>query len=291
MLRPAYAARIASLSARGRALLATNVLAAFGLASAIIQFVGQLFPNLLPDPATVTLVSVVACLVWGVTRAYPRHSVRRDFKQPEMTIVVEVGDIFAQADAHLVIGFSDTFDTSVAGNEIISESSLQGQLLSRCYEGDPDALDRDLDHALRGISPLRQESVENKPSGKRERYPIGTVAVLDQPPRVVFAVAYSTMGNDLIARAKLDDIWHSLNMLWDAIYRHAQLETVAMPLIGSGLARVDYIERESLLKMIILSFVASSRQRLVCKELRVIVSAKDLDRINMLEVHAFLRNL
>ncbi|HCT80380.1 MAG TPA: hypothetical protein DGG94_08025 [Micromonosporaceae bacterium] len=275
---------------RGRTLVVTSVLAAFGLASAVIQFVGQLFPSSLPAPTVVTLVSIVVCLAWGLARAYPRESFRREFKQPEMTVVVEVGDIFAQTDAHLVVGFSDTFDTSVT-DKVIHGSSLQGQLLGRLYRGDGMALDRDLGLALRETMPLLQEREQNKPSGKLERYPIGTVAVLDRPHQRVFAVAYSRMGNDLIARANLDDIWHSLNRLWEAIYQHAQRETVAMPLIGSGLARVDHIERESLLKMIILSFVASSRQRLVCKELRVIIWPPDLDRINMLEVNAFVRNL
>jgi Domain of unknown function (DUF6430) len=286
-----YAIRTIFGTTRGRVLVLANALAAFGLASAVIQFVGQLSPHLLPSATLVTFTSISICLAWGVIRAYPRSSVQRRFKHPEMTVVVEVGDIFAHVDAHLAIGFSDTFDTAVEQDLVIHRSSLQGQLLTRVYNDDIEALDRDLDQALRAVSRVRQEPGQRKPQGKRSRYPIGTVAVLGTPQRRVFAVAYSRMGNDLIARATLDDIWNSLNRLWDAIFRNAQRGVVAMPLVGSGLARIDYLERESVLKMIILSFVASSRQRLVCREMRIIIWPSDLDRINMLEVDAFLRNL
>jgi hypothetical protein len=224
-------------------------------------------------------------------RAYPRERLRHEFKQPEMTIIVEVGDLFAETMAHLVVGFSDTFDTTVNEEGVIDSSSVQGQMLRRLYHGERTVLDRDLKIALKDAPIVSQERSESKVSGKLDRYAIGTVAVLKQQDRQVFAIAYSRMGNDLIARATLDDLWHSLNQLWDAIYQHGQRGTVAMPLIGSGLARVDYIERESLLKIVILSFVARSRQRLVCKELRIILCATDLDKINMLEINAFVRNL
>ena len=43
--------------------------------------------------------------------------------------------------------------------------------------------------------------------------------------------------------------------------------------------------------MMILSFVANSRQQDVCKELVVIVHRKDYEKIDMLEVRAFLHTL
>jgi hypothetical protein len=289
--RSTYGLKAIFMTTRGRISFLANVLVAFGLVSAIVQFLGQFFPNLLPSAGTVTAVSVLLCLAWGVFRAYPRRTIRRQFKHPEMSVVVEVGDVFDQVDAHLVVGFTDTFDTLVTGDHVIHRTSVQGQLLARWFEGDQEALDLEVAGALSAVTPVGRETPETKPDGKLTRYPIGTVAVLGTPQRRLFAVAYGRMGNDLIVRSTLDDIWHSLNNLWESIYLNAHREAVAMPLIGSGLARINHLERESLLKLIVMSFVANSRQRLICHELRLIVWPPDLDRVNLIEVEAFIRNL
>lgn len=267
-----------------------NAMAAFGGIAAALQFTGQFFSLDFPDPALVTAGSVGLCLVWGLVRARPMPRVRQEFRHPDMAVVVEEGDLFEQG-AHLVVGFCDTFDTDPAGGVLINESSVQAQLLLRRYQGDVRRLDAELSAALGGIAPVAREEREHKPLGKTDRYPIGTVAVLGERPRLVFASAYSHLGNDYVANSSVQELWFSLNRLWDAVHRHAQRECVAMPLIGSGLARMDYLDQESLLRLILLSFVARSREGAICRELRVVVRPADLGRINMPEVAAFLRTL
>lgn len=58
-------------------------------------------------------------------------------------------------------------------------------------------------------------------------------------------------------------------------------------LVGSELPQISSLDRESLLKMVILSFVANSRQQNVCKNLTIVVHRRDYERIDMLEVRAF----
>jgi hypothetical protein len=99
------------------------------------------------------------------------------------------------------------------------------------------------------------------------------------------------MGNDLIARSSVDDLWLSLSALWESVFEEAQHGTIAMPLIGSGLARVDLLERQNLLRIILLSFLARSRKAVVCRELRVIIWPGDRHLIDMLEAEIFLRTL
>ncbi|MFE0510803.1 macro domain-containing protein [Streptomyces sp. NPDC058964] len=64
-----------------------------------------------------------------------------------------------------------------------------------------------------------------------------------------------------------------------------------MPLVGSGLSRIDHLDRDSLLRLILMSFVARSGEGAVCRELRLVVRPADLERIGMREVAAFLRRL
>ncbi|MBQ0828868.1 macro domain-containing protein [Streptomyces tagetis] len=265
-------------------------MAAFGGISAVIQFVGQLFPEALPAAAPLTAASVLLCLAWGLVRSRPVVAVRQEFRRPNMAVTVGPGDLFDEP-AHLVVGFSDTFDTDVRGGLVISDGSVQGQMLARRYDGDAARLDAELDAALRAARPVARESREDKPHGKRDRYPIGTVAVLGSRPRLVFAVAYSRIGNDLVARSSTEELWLSLNRVWDAVYRHGQLDCVALPLIGSGLSRLHGLDEESLLRLILLSFITRSRERMICRELRVVLRPAELGRIDLAEVSAFLRVL
>ncbi|MFI6033125.1 macro domain-containing protein [Streptomyces sp. NPDC051315] len=277
-------------SRRGRRLFAGSVLVAFGAVSAVVQFVDQMFPALLSRPGLVTAGSVALCLAWGLARARPQVAVRQEFGRPGMTVVVEEGDLFDQP-GHLVVGFTDTFDTLVDDGVVINDDSVQGQLLARRFDGDARRLDAELDAALAGVTAVARESARDKPRGKRDRYPIGTVAVLGSRPRLVFAVAYSRMGNDCVASSGVQDLWQGLDRLWDAVHRHAQLERVTMPLAGAGLARLHDLDEDSLLRLILLSFVVHSWERAVCRELRVVIRPGELGRIDLAEAGAFLASL
>ncbi|MFC9467163.1 macro domain-containing protein [Streptomyces coelicoflavus] len=238
-----------------------------------------------------TLVSVIALSgLWAIWRSIPRYSVERQFKQSGFSVVVRVGDLFAET-ADLVIGFTDTFDTSTERGDIVSPRSVQGQLLSKVFRGDVAALDSSLLAPLRDTPTVAVESESSKPRGKRVRYPIGTVAAIVHEGRTYYGVAYSRLGNDLVAKSSVDYLWRGLGNLWTAVAAHGHLEPVAIPIIGSDLAKVSSLGREGLLKMILLSFVAESRANLVSRQLTVVIAPGDADEVNMLEVQAFLDTL
>lgn len=193
-------------TARGRTLLAANVLIAFGLISAVVQFAGQVFGVKFSHPGPVTGVLLGLCVVWGFTRSYPRSRIERQFAHPDLTVVIKVGDLLDE-QAHLVVGFSDTFDTDSDADVILNRSSLQGQLLARVYGGDRARLDGELSKALAHVTPVSVETRAAKQKGKLKRYPIGTVALIRPSDRRVYAVAYSRMGADPTAHSSMNDPW------------------------------------------------------------------------------------
>ena len=290
MAKPPEPRRRFRPSRRAYRLFAGNVLAAFGAVSAATQFLGQLFPTGLPHPGAMTFATLGLCVAWGVVRLPSRTQVHRTFKHPRMSVRIETGDLFERAE-HLVVGFCDTFDTTISPDGPVHPASVQGQLLARLYGGDSPRLDQDLSAALAGIRPASMERRRLKPTGKLARYPVGTVALLDDGPRRVFAVAYSRLGNDGMARSSIEELWLSLNRLWDAVYRHGQQDAVAVPLLGAGLARLDFLHQEDILRLILLSFVTRSRERRICRELTVVIGPADAREIDMPEVAAFLRTL
>jgi hypothetical protein len=272
----------------GRKVLITNSLVAFGVIAGGIEFLATLFHSFPPHPAVTFAATLVVCAAWGFARAFPRFSLRHRMTTANITLNIVVGDLFAQ-DTHIVIGFSDTFDTSVADEQIINSSSLQGQLLHRVYADDQQRLDTELATALSAAEPAGKESRADKPYGKLARYPIGTVAVLGKPQRLIFAVAYGRMGNDMVTRSPVKDLWYCFDELWEAVYLKGQRGPVSVPLMGTGLARIDSLDPENLLRLILLSFVSYSRTGLVSQELRIVIQPADATRIDLLSLREFLR--
>ncbi|MDX2695777.1 hypothetical protein Sipo8835_23420 [Streptomyces ipomoeae] len=274
----------------GLVLLGRNCAVQFGLLAGAAQLVFTLWPDAdLPRWPTFLGIAGLAALIATLV-SLPRNRISRDFTHPDITVTVEVGDLFDHR-CHLVIGFTDTFDTDTADESLVSRRSVQGQFLHRVYDGDVTTLDARLDEALADVTPVRTEARTEKRLGKLERYPIGTVAVVKDSGRAFFCTAYGRMNNDLMVGCGTEQLWNSLARLWDAVRRHGHRDEVAMPITGSDLARINNMDHASLLKMILLSFVAHSRAQGVCGSLTIVVHPQDYYRIDMLELGVFLRSL
>ncbi|MFJ8363059.1 macro domain-containing protein [Streptomyces sp. NPDC093984] len=277
-------------SRRGWAHLSANFSFAFAALAGIVQLILAVRPiAALQGTRTIVGLTALSCF-WAVVRSLPRDSVSRRFNHPNFSVAVKVGDLFAER-SDLIIGFTDVFDTSIEGGDIISPGSVQGQLLEKVFHGDVSSLDAALATSLRDSPVEGSESAVDKPRGKRDRYRIGTVAVIPHGGSRYYCVAYSRMSNDLIAQSSVDYLWRSLSNVWSTIASHGHLDPVAIPIFGSDLARVGNLGRESLLKMIILSFVAASRVTLVSRRLTVVIYPSDADEVNLHEVQAFLSSL
>jgi hypothetical protein len=207
-------------------------------------------------------------------------------------LTVSVGDLFAAPDSDLVVGFTDTFDTSTRGNLVISADSLQGQLLTRLYGGDRQELERQLRRALAGVPEAARETRRDKRHGKLVRYPIGTVATLRNGNRNIFCVAYSRLGNDLVARSTVSRLDESLDRLWEALYRKGGYGEVSIPLVGSGRSRISILDHQDLLELIVRSFARAIRQGTpVCRELRITLTPAQVEKIDLDRVRRLLSAL
>lgn len=270
-----------------------NSLVAFGLFSGLLQFVLALWTSVRISEQTrwiVLLIMLGGSIVFSVIKSWPQHEVSRNFRYLGIRVTVRVGDLFEQP-THIVIGVTDVFDTDTTENVIINEESIQGQFLHRVYGGHRARLDDDITAALSGFPVESSESSAVKPLGKRNRYPIGTVAVLGSSERRYFLGAYSRMQNNLISVSSADYIWHCLSAIWETAYVYGQRRPISVPVIGSDLARGVHLDHENLVKLILLSFVARSRRGILCKELAIVIHPKHLQNINMLEIEAFMRRL
>jgi Domain of unknown function (DUF6430) len=222
---------------------------------------------------------------WASAEVSRRISIPAKDGSPAAEILIKTGDLFGEP-SDIVVSFSDTFDTDTqvfeSGRVVISSSSLQGQLVDRMYDGDSRALDRDLRSALASTQVKSLESRRKKPLGKLKRYEIGVIAVLEHPERRIFAVAVSRMGNNLIARSSYQFLEKSLENLWEEI-RKRGCDSVAMPIIGSGLARTG-VSSYNLYDLITSSFRAHTQMRPICPQLRIIIHPSDRETIREIDL-------
>ncbi len=227
-------------------------------------------------------LSIVLAFIYS----FPRKSFSRPFTYPNVEIKVMSGDILKQ-NGHLVIGFCDTFDTEIG--RIISNNSLQGKFLSQIYSNDCKRLDHEIETALEKES---FELDEAKKEGKNKRYKIGTTIVLHEHNRKFFCCAYSRMGEDLKASSNIHNLWDSLYGIWNKLRHEGELKTVAMPVIGTSLARVGEISSYTLaIKLILLSFIINSRIEPISKELVIVIQEDDVKKADLLEIKDFIGSL
>ncbi|WP_415880989.1 macro domain-containing protein [Mycobacterium intracellulare] len=83
-----------------------------------------------------------------------------------------------------------------------------------------------------------------------------------------------------------------LNQLWAEIGRSSNGRTVCMPVVGGGMSRMSSIvPTQDSLRFTILSFMFASRRQRVCEELRIVLRPEDYDKLDRLELQAFLTSL
>lgn len=258
-----------------------------GAISAVIQFILIIFPEyaknfqgLIP----ITIIAIIS-LIFGIFRSWPRP-IEMEYSTPNTKIKIIKGDLLDQ-DGHLVIGICNTFDTETP--HIVSKNSLLGQSIDKLFGGDIRKLDNLLDQALARKSFNNREPIKE---GKNKQYPLGTVAIVEHSPRLIFFSAYCQMSDRNEAFGTVDSVWQSLLSLWDAQSERGNHQPISIPVIGGGQARMSSVlPAQDSIKLIVLSFMFASRKHKVTDELRIIIQPNDYDRLDRMELQSFLASL
>ncbi|MDO8524697.1 MAG: DUF6430 domain-containing protein [bacterium] len=259
-------------------------LIALGVLSLFLDIIVIVWPDSFQYGWRGFLLIILLIFALAVFRAFPRRCLSVKFFYPDTAITLKVGNIFDQK-GHLILGFSDTFDTDI-GNIICGES-IQGQFLAQVYNNDRKRLDNDLERAL-SSDPFSIDNTKTK--GKNRRYKIGTVAVLPGEKRKFFCCAYSKMGVDLKAYSDINNLWDSLINLWVKIRIEGEQKNIFIPVIGTNLARVPGISHSLPIKLLVFSFIVNSRVEPISKELIIMIGEKDLEKVDLLEIGDFIKS-
>ncbi|MET8363095.1 macro domain-containing protein [Micromonospora sp. NPDC005194] len=266
-------------------MFATHMFSCVGLIAVLFGLYDVLEPNAISKIHFPFLLAVLLlAALYAAIRSYPRP-VSQAYSKPNTEIRIVEGDLFSQED-NLVIGMTTTFDSQIP--HVIHPHSIQGQFLHRVYSNDVAALDIDLEQGLAQHRPIGQ--IE-KP-GKKTRYATGTVVTIQHQRKHYFCVAYGEMDEANQAHATMDGIWRSLENLWREVGARANGDPVAIPVVGGGLARLSQIlPAQDSIRFIAMSFIFASRHARICDRLDIVVRPEDVERLDMLELQAFLKSL
>jgi Domain of unknown function (DUF6430) len=236
----------------------------------------------------VLLISVFALVIACVT-LIPKIRVSSKIKQRDMTISIEIGDVFDTSDV-LVIGTNRTFDTSLE-NELISLRSIQGQF-TKLYYSSVTHLDAELDAQLRNES-FEQLNQSDKSIGKLKCYEYGTVARVNSSKRTTYFLAMVTMNTHGVATCSIEDLRASLSGLWQHISeKGGGLPNLRIPVLGTGFGKLIH-PRQSVIKEILRSLVAASSSDRFCDQCSIVISVSDYlnHQIDLDELGDFLKYL
>ena len=254
-----------------------------GILSIFIDIIAIEWPGSLKYGWEGFAVIILLSIISAVVISFPSKNFSIRFSYPDTIVSIKVGDIFDQ-EGHLVLGFSDTFDTEIG--RIICRESVQGQFLERVYNNDVARLDGDLTQAL---SADQFVSDNSKTVGKNKRYKVGTTAVLAGESRKYFCCAYSKMGSDLKACSDINNLW-ILDCLWAKVRLEGEQKKIFMPVVGTNLSRVPGVSYSLPIKLLILSFIVNSRIEPISKDLTIVINDQDMEKVDLLEIKDYIES-
>jgi len=230
---------------------------------------------------------VISGLVWAIIRCRPKDCFSYKLKGRDAVVEIRVSDI-TKIQGALVIPVNTTFDTDINGR-IMNAQSVQGSFTRKFFKSNIAELDRIIEEQLeKEAVPLENFGTE-KP-GKDKVYPNGTVVTITRDTRVFYLLASSRINRNGRATGEQHDLRIALEKLWIYIRESGDKSTIAIPVIGTGNARLP-ISRDDVVRMIIKSYVNSCGSKTYCEKLIIVIHPQDVEKykINLNDLDAFLK--
>lgn len=233
-----------------------------------------------------TFVLICACVIVSFLKNKVALKYEYFLNGSDVKINLQVTDVL-RSEAAIVIPTNSTFDT-IMEDEFISINSVQGQFQMQYFENNLRTLDSLLEEGLKDIP---YEMIDKK-IGKCKRYPIGTVSKITYDKKHFYFVAIADINEyGKTINTKFENIQASLEGIWRQLESRGHLETLAIPLIGTGKAGIKEATREKVIKEIVFSFIASAQERKITEKLEICVHPSDLEHndLQLRELDEYLR--
>ena len=203
---------------------------------------------------------------------------------PDIVISLRVCDALKN-DGAVIIPTNTTFDTSM-DDEFISKYSLQGQFQTKYFRDKLSILDQKIEEGLYDKKPI---ILKDERKTKKNRYPIGTVCRISERNKRAYLLADSDINEKGIPiNVEACNIAKALVNLWDSLAIIGNQETYSVPLVGTGKARVRDASRDEIVRTIILTFLAATKEHKITEHLIICIHPSDFEKIHWEELCDFL---
>jgi len=238
----------------------------------ILMFV--LTPGIQNQIKDYCLYAIIVAFFLGILLNRPKLSVTQQLPLMDVNIEIRVADIFDLEGAY-VIGTNTTFDTEI-GNDLISETSIQGQFTKRFF------------HHYKELDDILNSRLANKPStilpsvkkGKHESYEMGTVVKITTIRGSAYLLVMATLNENGVANTTLEDIKISLSQLWNFISMNGGTEPIIIPILGSKYGRLTE-KRDQIINEIAKSFILACATRKFTEKLIIVIHPIDYIKWNL----------
>jgi Domain of unknown function (DUF6430) len=250
---------------------------AFSIIQTIIRGVSLFVPGIsISGPIPFAAVIVIS-VSWGLKKVWKPSRIELPIANSATVIEVVFGDLFTQEGIR-AIAVNNFFDSELG--KPISDKSVHGIFLKKCFGGHAEPFDKQVDEQLTGID---SESVE-RPDGKTRRFPIGSTAMINvnQDRYIAFAFAETDPATSK-ARSDVTMMWSALHNLWERARIEAGGHSLNLPLVGSGLSGLGLPTRD-LLNLIILSAITETKTREVTQKIRIVLGRDRFEHLDLRDV-------
>ena len=239
----------------------------------------------------ILIVIILASAIIAVVSLFVKRSALV-WEQGTGKIKAIYGDIikicFPQKDKGekiVIIPVNTCFDT-IVGDGVVSAKTIHGQWIKNMNKHGVSTakLDELIDQAIieQGLQPTKVYTQKEKSKGKLVRFPIGTVLpIAGVNGLTYYLLALSEFDENLNAQCSKEDFVGCIQSLISFYDKNGQGNPAYLPLMGTGLSRVNISQSESL--NIIVNMLRLNRDK-IHGELDVVVYSKEKDMVSIHDV-------
>ena len=258
-------------------------LATYGALWLAIESICAFFPSLKPEGLVWYCPLLGLAAIGGFWRAWPTKRIEFQIPGSDSSFEIRFGNVF-EGGGVVVIPVNEYFDGELGDH--VSENSLHGRFIKDVLGGQSQTFFDLTSRALTGVVP--EERSVARPSGKCDRYAIGTVARVDVNDQRYLLVALShTDLLSLKASATVHDLWTCLTEAWKGIREYSNGRPVRIPLIGSGLSGIG-LPPGNLIDILVTSFLCHTKERKVADRVTLVLPGR---LAGTLDLNSIKRNI
>lgn len=233
--------------------------------------------------ATVIILVIIGAICWLYGLAQTEEKDKITLKvSPGLRVNIFSGDLFGQKDI-VVIPVNEYFDTR-CDNVIIDKKTVHGQFIEKYFHGNEDALYHAIEGALQGV-PYEEDLTRIHDGARQKKYEIGTCAdvVIGNTTYVLFALTHFDCDDK--AYLPREEFAGAIKRLMEHVAHIAGNKPVYMPLLGTGLARLNQSHQRILLYIV--DTIDFSCPVTISAGLNIVVYHGDMKKVNLNKVEEF----